>query len=248
MKNYSILFSIVLLACQPSEQSSREQTKWLDRKVDISSIQPVINTYHMIDTTNTKVGSMIFGTFFENGMLVSRDTSLFDDGSIYEEAEFVFDTSDFKLDEVSISMRINTTKLNVDIEADENQVNGLYRVTRDTVVSDYPIDSLYSYDVVRGELYMLMHTLDYNAGDTISMKVLVPTSRTISDASIYYVQDDVVTTKAGTFDCKVIHLMTDGKMPQNRIWITKEKPAKIVKFFVPGSALSLELISSQTSY
>ncbi|MEO9483640.1 MAG: DUF3108 domain-containing protein [Ekhidna sp.] len=246
MKNYLFIITLLFIACSPSEKNSAVQKEWLGKKVDFQSIQPVVNTYHMLDKTGTKVGSMIFGTYFENGKLVSRDTSSFDDGSVYEEAEFVFDTGRFELEDVSIAMQINTTKLNVDFNATDKQVRGLYRITRDTI-NDYPVDSLYQYDVVRSELYMLMQTLDYTAGDTIDMKVLIPTSMTVSDASLHYLQDETVTTPAGTFDCTVVHLMTDGKMPQNRIWIAKEKPAKIVKFNVPASALSIELVSSKSN-
>lgn len=243
MKNFYLIAIILLIACQPAEKEELRPT-WLGQSLNLESIQPVVNTYHMLDTTGTKVGSMIFGSYFENGKLVSRDTSAFDDGSIYEEAEFEFDTSSLSLEEVSIAMQINTTKLNVDFSASKNQLNGLYRITRDTTVSDYPIDSVYAFDVVRSELYMLMQTLDLKAGDTIKFKALVPTSMTISDASIYYVGEESITTSAGTFNCTVIHLMTDGKMPQNRIWISKEKPSKMVKFYVPGVNLTMELVSS----
>ena len=92
-----------------------------------------------------------------------------------------------------------------------------------------------------------MQTLDLKEGDTIKFKALISTSMTVADASLYYVGEEQVTTAAGTFDCRVIHLMTDGKMPQNRMWITKEKPAKIVKFYVPGAELSIELMESKKS-
>ncbi len=244
MKNSLLLLILILFGCESSEKDALSQKKWLGQPVDFSSIRPIVNTYHMFDSTNTKVGSMIFGTYFENGKVISRDTSSFDDGRLYEEASFTLDTTNFDLTGVSIEMQINRTKLSVELRANDNQVNGLYQIIRDTVVSDYPVDSLYTYDVVRGELYMLMQSLEYKKGDTINFKALVSTSMTVSDASLYYVKEEQTTTAAGTFDCTVIYLMTDGKMPQNRIWITKEKPAKIVKFEVPGAQLSIELVSS----
>lgn len=248
MKYYYLLMISALIACQAPEKKDEEpQKEWLGQPLDLTTVQPVINTYHMFDSTGTKVGSMVFGTYFENGKMISRDTSSFDNGSVYEDAEFVFDTSSYQLESVSVNMQINTTRLDVDIEAQDKQVNGMYRITRDTTVSDYPVDSLYTYDVFRSELYMLMQTLEYTAGDTLKLKALIPTSMTISDASIYYVGDEQVTTAAGSFDCTVIHLMTDGKMPQNRIWISKEKPVKIVKFYVPGAELSIELMRTRKS-
>ena len=237
-----------LIACQaPEKNDEAPQQEWLGQPIDIGSVEPVINTYHMFDTTQTKVGAMIFGTYMEDGKLISRDTSSFDNGSVYEDAEFIFNTNSYELETVGVNMQINTTKLDVDITAQDNQVNGMYRVTRDTIVSDYPVDSLYNYDVFRSELYMLMQTLNLKEGDTIKFKALISTSMTVADASLYYVGEEQVTTPAGTFDCRVIHLMTDGKMPQNRIWITKEKPAKIVKFYVPGAELSIELMESKKS-
>ncbi|WP_436515432.1 DUF3108 domain-containing protein [Ekhidna sp. To15] len=245
MKNYCLIILALLCACQNPEKDAKPKVEWLGQEVDFNRIQSGINTYHMFDSTQTKVGSMIFGTYFENGKLVSRDTSSFDDGSVYEDAEFTVDTNRFKMEAVSVNMQINTTKLDVDLDANNNTVTGLYRVIRDTTINDYPVDSTYNYDVFRSELYMLMQTLDYKAGDTIRFKALISTSMTVADASIYYVKDEQVTTAAGTFDCTVIHLMTDGKMPQNRIWISKEKPAKIVKFYVPGPELSIELVDSR---
>lgn len=247
MKNYLYVLILLAFSCQTTEQQQAPTQTWLNQSIDLSGIEPVINTYHMFDTTQTKVGSMIFGTYLEEGKIVSRDTSSFDDGSVYEEATFVFNTDSYSLEDVSVSMQINKTRLDVNVGAQEYKVNGTYRVTRDTVINDYPVDSLYTYDVFRSELYMLMQTLDFKAGDTIRFKALVSTSMTVSDASLYYVGEEEITTAAGTFDCTVIHLMTDGKMPQNRIWITKEEPRKIVKFYVPGSELSIELMSARKS-
>lgn len=247
MKNYLYILILLFFSCQTTEQPQEPSQTWLNQSIDLSSIQPVVNTYHMFDTAKTKVGSMIFGTYLEEGKIVSRDTSSFDDGSVYEEATFIFNTDSYRLEDVSVAMQINTTRLDVNVEAQESKVNGTYSVTRDTVINDYPVDSLYTYDVFRSELYMLMQALDFKAGDTIRFKALVSTSMTVSDASLYYVGEEKITTAAGTFDCTVIHLMTDGKMPQNRIWISKEESKKMIKFYVPGSELSIELMSSRKS-
>ncbi|WP_462251886.1 DUF3108 domain-containing protein [Ekhidna sp.] len=247
MKNYLWILTILLFACQPAKEEKASEKKWLGQTLNLSEIQPTVNTYHMLDTSGAKVGSMIFGTYFENGKLVVRDTSSFDNGSVYEEAEFAMDTATYQSKQELVRMQINTTRLDVNIVANNKQVNGMYTVTRDTTATDYPVDSLYSYDVFRTELYMLMQALDYKKDDTIKFKSLVSTSMTVSDASLYYVNEEQITTAAGTFDCNVIHLMTDGKMPQNRVWITKSKPSKIVKFYVPGADLSIELVESRSN-
>ncbi|MEQ9403754.1 MAG: hypothetical protein RIM99_09230 [Cyclobacteriaceae bacterium] len=245
MKSYQLLITLVLIACQGPKKDEPVK-EWLNKPLNASTIQPVTNTYHMFDSTGSKVGSMIFGFYWENGRLVARDTSRFDDGSVYEEAEFKLDSS-YQMQSVSIGMQMNTTRLKVDLDMNNKRVQGMYEVIRDTAVQQFPMDSLYKYDVVREELYMLLNATDFAKGDTLNFTSLVPTSMTVSTASLYYIGLEEVTVPAGTFNCTVVHLMTDGRMPQNRIWISNDEPKLIIKFHVPGPELSIELVETRQS-
>ncbi|MEQ9403518.1 MAG: hypothetical protein RIM99_08035 [Cyclobacteriaceae bacterium] len=246
MKAYhQLLIALLFFACQAPENDEPIQN-WLNKPLNVSAIQEVTNTYHMFDSTGSKVGSMIFGFYRKDGRLVARDTSRFDDGSVYEDAEFKLDSS-FQMQHVSIGMQVNTTGLKVDLSMTNKLVKGIYEITRDTAVQQFPIDSLHNYDVVREELYMLLHATDFTKGDTLNFTSLVTTSMTVSTSSLYYIGQEEVTVPAGTFNCTVVHLMTDGKMPQNRIWITNDEPKRIVKFHVPGPKLSIELMETRQS-
>ncbi len=199
----------------------------------------------MYDSTDSKVGSMVYGFSFENSMLVARDTSQFDDGSVYETAEFGLDTSDFELKTVSIDFSTQQAVLDIDLIQSEGKVKGNYVIMRDTLVTEFPFDSAYQHDVFRSELYMLFHTLKMNEGDSISFAALAPTSMAISLVSLSYDGSETITTKAGTFDCDVLWLRTDGKMPNNKVWISKVYPRKVIKFYVPGPELDIELVSQR---
>ena len=87
MKGLKLLFILTLYLCQAEGQAQN----WLNRPLDIGHIREVVNTYHMISADGEKVGSMIFGFWMEDDKLMARDTSQFDDGSVYETAEFTLD-------------------------------------------------------------------------------------------------------------------------------------------------------------
>lgn len=195
----------------------------------------------MVDSTDTKVGSMIFGSFFENGTLVSRDTSQFDDGSVYETAAFVFDTSTFQMTEVRIDLKTPQAVLDVDLARQDGKTSGTYTIIRDTLRTTYPIDSVYRHDIFRSELYMLLQSLQLAPGDTLSFQALAPTSMALSQASLYRLENETMETVLGTKECEVYMLQTDGKMPINKIWVTQDSPRTMVKFYVPGPELELVL-------
>ncbi|MEP5611640.1 MAG: hypothetical protein ABJP45_05290 [Cyclobacteriaceae bacterium] len=247
MKNSGLICTAVflLLNCSPPAKEKVISKKWLGLPVNFEDVVPAVNTYHMFDSTGTKVGSMIFGTYFEDDMLVSRDTSQFDDGSVYETASFALDTGTFTLRKINIEMAFTTAKLNVDLDKSGGKVVGDFKVTRDTVANVNPIDSAYVYDVFREELYMLMHTIDFSESDSIKFSALVPTSMSLSEASITYAGEETIEVPNGKYLCDVIWLKADGKMPDNKIWIRKDAPRKIVKFHVPGPELSIELVAER---
>jgi len=247
MKNSALICTTVflLLNCSPPADQKILDKKWLGRSVNFEDIIPAVNTYHMFDSTRTKVGSMIFGTYFEDGMLVSRDTSQFDDGSVYETASFTLDTGSFTLRKVNIEMAFTTAKLDIDLERSSGKVVGDYKITRDTTVNNNPIDSAYMYDVFREELYMLMHTINFSESDSLNFSALVPTSMSLAKASITYHGEETIEVSTGKYHCDVLWLKADGKMPDNKIWIRKDAPRKIIKFYVPGPELEIELVAER---
>ncbi len=240
---FPLSFLLVFSFCSTPEQSVTKY--WQGQSVNFNDLKEVTNTYHMLDSTNTKVGSMVFGFSFENGYLVARDTSLFDDGSVYETAELIFDTTDFYMKAVSIDIKMPGATLDVQLNSENKRITGAYEIKRDTTTNTNQIDSIYQFSVFREEIYMLTHTLNLEYGDTISLNVFAPTNLSISKAQMIYSGEESIETLHGTQSCDVIWLKADGKMPDNKIWVSKTSPRTIMKFFVPGPQLSIELVSQR---
>ena len=249
--NYHLSFYLlgaILLACQPSKESEKTIEKtWQNQPIDFTQLQEVVNTYHMFDSTDTKVGSMVFGFSFENGMLVARDTSQFDDGSVYETAELTFDTSTFKMKKVVIDLATPRASLDIDLRNEDGSVKGSYVIKQDTISRPIQIDSAYQFTTFREEIYILTHTLNLKSGDTVSLDALVPTSMTISKGQLIHSGEETIETSNGLVACDVIWLKADGRMPDNKIWISKTSPRKVVKFYVPGAELDIELVSQKSN-
>ena len=180
MKTITYLLGVVLIiGCSTPPKKEINKT-WLGKSVQFNRIKESVNNYEMFNAENEKVGSMSFGWYFENGMLVSRDTSQFDDGSVYETAEFFFDTTNFEMKQVAIDMKMGPTALDIDFNQSESKIEGQLVMSRDTLSRTYPADSTFAQDAFREELYMLMHTLKYAEGDSIPLTVFVPTGLTNS--------------------------------------------------------------------
>ncbi|MBO3699581.1 hypothetical protein [Roseivirga sp. E12] len=221
--------------------------EWLGYPVDFKSIQEVVNTYHMFNAEGDKVGSMIFGTFFEDGQLVSRDTSQFDDGSVYEQAEFRFDTTNFKINSTHIDMTLANRRIITNLNMEGQSVKGEAKVITSDTTRTIPIDQNFDYDIVRSELYMLLQTLSIGEGDTLRFSALVPSSLGLAEATLTYDSRDSILTEMGVFDCDIIVLNTDGNMPSNKIWISRESPRQIVNFEVPSASLVIQLVAQRSS-
>jgi len=248
MKMKHILFGLILItslallciACQNPKKSIEK--KWLGQSIDFSQLKEVTNTYFMYDSTGTKVGSMIFGISFENGFLVARDTSQFDDGSVYETGEFTFDTIDFRMKKLSTDMRTSSATLDIDLRREDDKVKGTYMLTRDTTTRIFDIDSAYQFTNFREEIYILAHALLIQSQDSITVQSLVSTNNmAVSTGLLTHSGIETIETWNGMEACDVIWLRADGKMPDNKIWVIKKYPRTIVKFYVPGAELNIVL-------
>ena len=169
--------------CSPRKNIEIKK-QWLNRTIDFGSIQEVTNTYWMYDSTRTKVGSMVISTSFKNGYLIARDTSQFDDGSVYETAEFTIDTSNFILKKMMMDIEVPQANVNVAIEYESGRVTGAFTIKQDTSQRVIPIDSSYQHDIVREELYILLQTFPFEVGDTLNVTAYVPTGMNISKATL----------------------------------------------------------------
>ena len=128
---------ISLLFFYNCQQPKKTPTKfWLGKALDFEQLIPQTKYYHMFDSTGTKVGSMVFSTAFENGLFIARDTSQFDDGSVYETAEFRLDTASMETTGVTIHMSMgNRTELFVDLEKENDRIIGMYSLKKDSLIN-----------------------------------------------------------------------------------------------------------------
>lgn len=234
------------MVCFLQAQSMKKE--WLNHSINLNHIKEVVNTYHMFDVNDNKVGSMIFGFWLEGSELIARDTSQFDDGSIYETAEFRLNIMNVELTSDHTSMKTPNTDVDIDLTFNNKLAKGNIEVKRSNGSnSSFPIDQSYDYSIVRSEIYMLLHTLSLQRGDTINFKALVPTSMGISTAKLYFEGKETVTTSLGTYDCDVFWLKTDGAMPENKIWVSSGPRREIIKFQVPAASLDMELVAQRAS-
>jgi len=240
----SIMFMLSLFSC--SNSTTIPSKKWLGENILISDFIKTTNYYHMFDSTNVKVGSMVFGSYFENGLFIARDTSQFDNGSVYETAEFQIDTSSMKMHQIGMDYNFGSKgKLNIMLKNIDDKVVGTYKTQRDSIVNSKKVDSIYKYDAFRGELYMLLNTLNLKKGDSLLLDIFVPFSLNTSKVTISSLGEEKI--KVPYFDndqlCDKIKITSDGKMPDNVIWISKTLPRRMLKINVPNAKLNLVLVN-----
>ncbi len=149
------------------------------------------------------------------------------------------DRAKLEMQNISLSMSTSNADVGISLSLNEKRIIGQIKINRgEEQIVD--IDTTLNYTIDRGELYMLLPVLNLKLGDTLSFKTFVHTSMQVSDTKVYYEGEEVITTAMGTFECDKIYLETDGKMPENRIWIDKTR-RRIIKFYVPKPQLHIEL-------
>lgn len=234
---------IFLFSCQPPQKALTKS--WQGFDIDFTQLKEITNVYHMFDSTNTKVGSMVFSFAFENGFLVCRDTSRFDNGSVFETVEITFDTASFQMKNLALDMQTRRANLDIDLAVAKDQIKGAYVVKQDTLSTTYEIDSAYQHSAFREEIYMFTHALNLKLKDTLAIEALVATSMTVSKGRLIYTGEEKVETINGPQMCDVLWLEADGKMPNNRIWVSQSTPRTIMKFYVPGPELNITLVAQR---
>lgn len=241
-----ISLASILMICSCTDSGKEIKKHWLNTPIDLQQLEKITNYYHMCDSTGQKVGSMIFGWSYIDDMLIARDTSFFDDSSVYETAELGIDTSDFLLRYLKMDMEVGGTVLHLDFEKENGRITGTYDVKRDTIRRLNEVDSLYAHDVFREEIYAMLPSLILDS-DTLRIKAFLSTALDTAEAKLYSADSESIEVPYGNFDCEVLWLTASGGMPSNKIWINYEQPRRIVKFYVPGPELTIELIESRNS-
>ncbi len=249
MKSKTILLGVLwlMIGCTEQEaQVEQDPIRWLTKTVDENSLIPMINQYVMKDSIGGRVGAMSFSFFKSEDNWTAIDTSLFDDGSIYETANMQFNLESEVFTGLETRIAVPNANVSIDLNREELKIVGSYVLKQDTIERiNRVIDSAYVFDVFREEIYMMLHTLTIEPGDTLGFRMLLSNTMSVVPASIHFEKKERIEVGAGTFDCTVVYLNTGGII-DNRIWIAEAPEKKLVKFHVPGPKLDIELVDSTT--
>ncbi|WP_299364090.1 hypothetical protein [Winogradskyella sp.] len=212
--------------------------------MSIPSDYSCINYYVIKDSLNKQIGSMVFYTELRDNKVISIDTSKFNDGSIHETAKMTYDIKKNILSSLKTDIKTRTTSMNIDLENSTERIQGHYKFNRNGKnIIDRKVDSVIRYDIFREELYMLVNLMSLKDGDNINFKMLFSDNLQTTVANLFYESFEKVKVPAGEFNTNALYLDTGGII-DNRIWINTAAPNQVVKFYIPGQGLSIELIEN----
>lgn len=242
MKYYLLLIVSIFVASACGRKAHEKSTvqSWAGQSVDLTHIVNERDSFIMLDMEGRKVGGMIWEKEISGNSYVHNDVSYFDDGSIYEEASFYYNLVPLAIDSVQIVMKMSTAQLVVNYKIEGKRVLGTFKVVRDTSEQLIKIDSVYTYDILRPEIYSLLHSISFDSVNTFPLRVFSPEGLAIADAEISILGKETVDEGYGTFECTKIALDGGGVIPDNTIWVS-EDPRRIVKVIVPGAKLNIVL-------
>ncbi len=249
MRLMMLILGLSLLQTSCTEQQAPVQSipiQWLSKGIHPESLIPRMNQYVMKDSLGNRVGAMSFTFYKDENHWLAIDTSLFDDGSIYETAEMKFDLVKEAFGNLKTEMTLPNAKVLINLNHSENRIAGKYEVSRDTaILVNRQLDSAYVFDVFREEIYMMLHSISLDPGDSLAFRMFLSNNLSVVPSSIYYEKEERIKVGAGEFDCSVVYLNTGGII-DNRIWIANTPERKLVKFYVPGPELHIELVNSES--
>lgn len=195
----------------------------------------------MLNAEGQKIGGMIWEKTISGDRYVHKDISYFDDGSVYEEASFHYQLDPLTFDSVQVEIQTPSARMNVNFRIDDKRIIGPLIVTRDTNRRVLPIDSLFEFDIVRPEIYSLIHSMIFENVTELSLRVFSPEGLAVAEARVINLGKETIDEGYGKFDCTKVELKGGGVIPDNIIWIS-ENPRRIVKVYVQEPALSIILV------
>lgn len=232
----------LVLSCKDKE-SSETIKYWLNQPIEISQLLEERDSFNIINGTGDKVGSMVWEKSIIDNTYLMKDYSKFDDGSVNENADFYFNLDSMKMSKVAIDMATSDGGFNLNLAFNNQNVIGKVQVNRNETERIIDIDTTFNFDLVRSEIYMMLHTLDVTKKIKVPFNTLVPSGVTVAKTSIELLGPEEITVPAGTFEATKIELKGGGKMPDNTIWVSNNSPRRIVKVTVDEQDLDIVLVS-----
>lgn len=234
MAKFLTLSLLFLMVSNINVQGQR--LSWSLGDIAVEKLDQRVFTYHMYDTTGVKVGSMVTQLIVDDDQFVFIDTSRFDNGSIYEDARFVFSKNPIQATSTSIVIKTPRSNLNFNFQSTNDSVVGTVLIGED----EKPVRIPNTYDITRAELYAFLHALDYTKRFKHELKVFEPTSINVSEASIQFQEETEIETKEGMKEVYKVYLDGKGIIPTNIIYVDKQS-SLVVKYEVL-SPMRLDLV------
>ena len=242
----SIVFLWVLGFCLSINAQNTASSAWSDHAIDKKQLQINFqNEYVMLDSLNNNIGSMVFSQQVEGDKLMVRDISTLQDESMLEKFHAIMNMGSMKVSSVSTNIHTPSMEVITNLSAKNNIIKGDYSVTQNGNNVEIEIDSLYDYDIFRFEIYSILPALKKKTGDSMQFKVLYPISMSTFDCTLEKVKDsEIISINGKSHDTEVYFLKTPNQILDNQIWVDKKSPKRILRFYVPKSAITIELKNS----
>lgn len=238
---FILLIAAIYLACSSADDKASIRM-WAGQWIDLKHVVNERDSFIMLNSKGEKVGGMIWNKTIANNKYIHKDISYFDDGSVYEEASFFYSLTPLSVDSIQIAMQIPTANLDINYGITGKKINGTFIVSRDSTERLINLDSLYTYDIHRPEIYSLIHSLNFDSITQFPLRVFSPEGLSIADAELTYLGNESVDEGYGEYECIKVELKGGGIIPDNIIWISKD-PRRIVKVYVPEPALNIVLVN-----
>jgi hypothetical protein len=127
---------------------------------------------------------MVWEKSITDNTYLMKDYSKFDDGSVDETASFYIDLDSMKPSQVETDMAFPNGGFNLNFAFNNQNITGKYIINRDSSERTIDIDTTFNYDIVRGEIYMMLHTLDISKKSKTNFNTFVSTSVTVANSSL----------------------------------------------------------------
>lgn len=234
---------IAISSCSTPDNKQVEavsSAKWLGLEIDRNQFVEETSKFIMTDSTGAVVGEMILGFQLKDDVLYAIDTSLFYDSSTYETGNFEYDLESTSMKKVGLDMHTQGLDIALDIDINDKVLSGLFSVNRDGInLRNTKVDSLFSFDIIREEVFLFVNTVELAANDTLNFNMLYPINFMYLKSQLIGLGDEILNISGREIPTNKIYLKTEGGALDNFYWVSKEEPRRIVKILSPNFKLTI---------
>ncbi len=186
----------------------------------------------------------VHSRFTEAGQYLIHDHSVSEFMGVNEELLMLFDAESFAPVRVQVHGRIGTTYMDINWEWDGLSANG----KADTYNFESGAHAHHDLNKVmpegtltRGAALFLLNAMDLEVGNSINLNWFNTQNGQIKPITFAVEGTEKIVVPAGSFE--TLRVVQTGGQPGNTIYITLEKPRRIVRIDVTGTEMQLHLLS-----